>query len=112
MSSARERLIELAERRSRLQTRAQAERESLAGSLARADQAAVLLLRLGGIIDELRRRPWIVAGGVALLVALRPRRALGWLIKGWSAWRMYRGAERWWRQFAARAGYSAQVRAP
>jgi len=40
---------------------------------------------------------------VALLVALRPRRALGWLMKGWSAWRLYRGAQRWWRQNVGRA---------
>ena len=98
----REQLILLAERRTRLCERAQAERESLASALERGDEAAVLLQRLRGIVDELRNRPWIVAGGVALLVALRPRRALGWLMKGWSAWRMYRGAERWWRQTVAR----------
>jgi hypothetical protein len=107
MISTRERLILLAERRALLCQRAQAERESLAAVLGRTDEAAVLLLRLRGIIDELRKQPWLVAGGVALLVALRPRRALGWLMKGWSAWRMYRGAQRWWQQFAARAGNSA-----
>lgn len=102
MSLARERLIELAERRTRLQTRAQAEREGLAAALERADQVAALVQRARAIVDQLRSQPWIVAGGVALLVALQPRRALGWLAKGWSAWRMYRGAERWWRQTVAR----------
>ena len=111
MISTREQLILLAERRALLCKRAEAERESLSAVLARTDEAAVLLLRLRGIIDELRKQPWLVAGGVAFLVGLRPQRALGWLAKGWTAWRMYRGAQRWWRQFAARAGNSAYPRA-
>ena len=100
--NARTSLIRLAERRAQLQQRASAERESLAAVMARSDEAALLLQRLRRMIDELRNRPWIVAGGVALLVALRPKRALGWLLKGWSAWRMYRGAQRWWKRFAGR----------
>jgi hypothetical protein len=102
MNATRERLIVLAERRTRLQARAQAEREGLVSVLERTDEAAVLLRRLRGIVEQLRSQPWLVAGGVALLVALRPKRALGWLMKGWSAWRMYRGAQRWWRQTVAR----------
>jgi hypothetical protein len=97
----RERLIVLAERRTRLQASAQAEREALVSVLERADETAVLLLRVRGIIDELRRHPWIVAAGVALLVALHPKRALGWFMKGWSAWRLYRSAQRWWRQYVS-----------
>jgi hypothetical protein len=103
MSAARERLIQLAERRARLQEKARAERELLAAALERGDQAVAVLQRVRALVEELRRRPWIVAGGVALLVALRPRRALGWLMKGWSAWRLYRGAQRWWRQHVDRA---------
>lgn len=103
MSAVRERLIQIAERRARLQEKARAERELLAAALERGDQAAAVLQRVRALVEELRRRPWIVAGGVALLVALRPRRALGWLMKGWSAWRLYRGAQRWWRQHVERA---------
>jgi hypothetical protein len=103
MSAARERLIRLAERRARLQEKARAERELLAAALERGDQAAAVLQRVRALAEELRRRPWIVAGGVALLIALRPSRALGWLMKGWSAWRLYRGAQRWWRQNVGRA---------
>ena len=103
MSAVRERLIQIAERRARLQEKARAERELLAAALERGDQAAAVLQRARALVEELRRRPWIVAGGVALLVALRPRRALGWLMKGWSAWRLYRGAQRWWRQHVERA---------
>ena len=103
MSATRERLILLAERRARLQEKARAEREVLAAALERGDEVASLLQRARNIVEELRRRPWIVAGAGAVLIALWPRRALGWLMKGWSAWRMYRGAQRWWRQYAGRA---------
>jgi hypothetical protein len=103
MSLARERLIRLAERRARLQAQARAEREALAAVLERGDEVASLLQRVRGIVEELRRRPWIVAGVVGVLVALRPRHALGWLMKGWSAWRLYREARRWWRQYVDRA---------
>jgi hypothetical protein len=102
VSLAREHLIRLAERRALLQARARAERESLAAVLARTDEAALLLQRARKLVDELRRQPWIVALGVGLLIALRPSRALGWLMRGWSAWRMFRGAQRWWRQFSER----------
>lgn len=71
--------------------------------LERGDEVASLLARVRGIVEQLRRRPWIVAGVVGLLVALRPRRALGWLVRGWSAWRLYREARRWWRQYVERA---------
>ena len=103
MSATRERLILLAERRARLQEKARAEREVLAAALERGDEVASLLQRARNIVEELRRRPWIVAGAVGLLFALSPRRALRWLMKGWSAWRLYRGAQRWWRQHVERA---------
>jgi hypothetical protein len=93
-------LIFLAERRALLQQRAHAERERLAAVMTRSDEATLLVRRLRRLIEEVRKRPWIVAGVGALLIALRPQRALGWLLKGWSAWRMYRGAQRWWKQFA------------
>ena len=102
MIAARERLIRLAERRARLQNHAHAEREALATMIARGDELGLLWQRAHRLLDEARRHPWIVAGGVALLVALSPRRALGWLMKGWTAWRMVRGAQRWLRQFAGR----------
>jgi len=107
MIGTRERLIRIAERRARLQERARAERESLAALIARSDEWTDVLQGARRVAEELRRQPWIVAAGVALLVALRPRRALGWLMKGWTAWRIYRGARRWYAQFAARSGHAA-----
>jgi hypothetical protein len=108
MIASRERLILLAERRARLRAKAVSERESLAVLIERSDEAGLLLQRARHLIDELRRRPWIVAGGAALLVSLRPRRALGWLMKGWSAWRLYRGAQRWWSRVAREANLPAR----
>jgi len=103
MLHARARLLELAERRSRLIERARAQREQLARSLAGTDTAADLLARAFRVVEGVLQQPLIVAAAVALLVVLRPRRALRWLMKGWSAWRLYRGAQRWWRQYAGRA---------
>ena len=103
MIPTRERLIRLAERRAQLQERARIEREALAGLIARSDEWSAVLQGARRVAGELRRQPWIVAAGVALLVALRPRRVLGWLMKGWTAWRIYRGARRWWVQFADRS---------
>ena len=103
MIAARERLIQLAERRTRLQQKAASERESLAALIERSDEAGILFQRARSLIEELRRQPWLVAGGAALLIALRPRRALRWLMKGWSAWRLYRGAQRWWGRIAREA---------
>lgn len=103
----RTRLVQLAERRARLLERAGAERESLAAMVARTDAAAGFAsgtLAAGRrMLDELRRRPLLVAASVGLLIALRPRRALAWALKGWSAWRLYRGAQRWWQRWAAAA---------
>jgi hypothetical protein len=101
----RARLLALAERRALLRTRAQQERAALASLVGRADGAAGVAVRLLSgaerVLEEIKRRPLFAAAGVALFVALRPRRALGWLAKGWSLWRLYRGAQRWWQRYAA-----------
>ncbi|MGQ0512161.1 MAG: YqjK family protein [Betaproteobacteria bacterium] len=108
----RERLLTLAGDRSRLSARAQAEREHLSTLLAPADAAASLatsLFQAGRrAADQARRRPLLVAAGVVLLVVLRPRRAVSWLARGWSLWRLYRGANGWWLRFAASTGSSSR----
>lgn len=105
---SRDRLLKLAERRTQLVERAARERETLAAFVARGDSAAQTALGVAdGVrrtMSELQRRPVLAAVLVGLLVALRPRRALGWAAKGWSAWRLYRGAQRWWRR-ASDAGF-------
>ena len=101
----RAQLLELAEHRTRLVARAQAERAALNAQLAPADAAAALatsVQRLAQrLVDEARRYPLLVVAGVALLAALRPRRAAAWLTRGWSLWRLYRGARGVWLRFSA-----------
>ena len=99
----RERLLALAERRTRLVARAQSERVTINALLAPADAAASLgtsLFRIARSVGEqARQHPLGVVAGVALLVALRPKRAIIWLSRGWSLWRLYRGARGWWLRF-------------
>ncbi len=101
----RERLLALAEHRARLAARAQAERATLAALLAPADGASALAMTLLRTVrramEAAQRQPLIAIAGVALLAALRPRRALTWLARGWSLWRLYHGARGWWLRFAA-----------
>ena len=83
----------LAERRERLIAQAAAQRSALAQNiepwrrpLARVDQGLAVLRKI-------KRHPAWIAGGVALLTALRPGRvrAAGigkWLTRGWATWQM------------------------
>lgn len=82
-----ERLLELATRRGELTARIAMQREAIAANtypleilLTGADQAAAG-------VDWLKRRPAIIAGAVALLVALRPGRLLRWGQRGILLWR-------------------------
>jgi hypothetical protein len=99
----REQLLALAERRAQLVARAGSERAAIDALLAPADAAATLaasLVRAARSAQEMaQRHPLSVVAGVALLVALRPRRAAVWLSRGWSLWRLYRGARGWWLRF-------------
>ncbi|MFZ3175198.1 MAG: YqjK-like family protein [Thiobacillus sp.] len=88
-----EKLIRLAERRERLIAQAAAQRSALAQNiepwrrpLTRVDQGLAVL-------RNIKRHPAWIAGGVALLTALRPNRVrvagIGkWLTRGWATWRM------------------------
>ena len=112
----RERLLALAERRARLVVHAQAERATISRLLAPADAAASLgisLCRLAGdLVNRARQYPLGVIAGAALLVALRPKRAIAWLSRGWSLWRLYRGARGWLLRFessSAAAGAPRQA---
>ena len=111
MIGTRTQLIRLAERRQRLVEEARAERETLARVLRRTDEATALLERVRGIAlqlrDGLRNNLWLLGAVAGLVLALRARRALGLAMKGWSAWRMYRSALRWWRAFEARDAEAA-----
>jgi uncharacterized MAPEG superfamily protein len=93
-------LLALAEHRTRLVARARDERTTLDSMLAPVDAAAALAGSVkrvaGGLAEQAARYPWFVAAGIALLAALRPKRAASWLARGWSLWRLYRGAQGMW----------------
>jgi len=113
----RARLLALAENRTRLVARAQAEREAISGLLAPADAASSMALAVYNlarrVLQEAREHPLIaIAGGVAL-AALRPRRAIAWIAKGWSLYRMYRSLLPVWQRFAAGAAtHGGRTRRP
>ncbi len=106
----RARLIALAERRALLLHRAQSERETVAALVSRADAALAWVDKGRRVLQELGRHPLIIVAAVALVVALRPRRALKWLASGWSLWRLYRQARLWSQRLDAVLG--APVRRP
>jgi len=113
----RERLLALAEHRTRLALRAESERAELSAMLAPADAAAALAASVArvasGLAEQAARYPWIVVAGVALLAALRPRRAMSWLTRGYSMWRLYRGAQGVWQRFSgARMHAAARTEPP
>ena len=101
----RERLLALAEHRTRLAARAESERATINKLLAPADAAASLAISLFAVARtvqaQAQRYPLAAAAVMALLVALRPKRAITWLSRGWSLWRLYRGARGWWLRFEA-----------
>jgi hypothetical protein len=81
-------LAALRERRRRLLAQADEERASLAASLARADAASAWLNTGLAMFAGARRHPVLVAGAAAVLLALRPRLTMRWLLRAWSLWRV------------------------
>ena len=87
-------LLELAERRAMLVSRAAAQRRELAqalapwrGPLTVVDQGVAALRYLG-------RHPALLAGVAVGVAVLRPRRVFGWLRGGWLVWRMAAAVKR------------------
>lgn len=82
------RLIELAERRERLTAKIELQRGELSRHVA--PWKGVLSVADKGVeaVRYLRQHLGLVAGAVGFFVALRPRRALAWLRRGWWAWKM------------------------
>ena len=107
----RERLLALAEHRARLVARAQSERESVSRLLAPTDAmsalAATVFQTVRRIFHEARQYPLLAIAGGVILAAMRPRRAVGWIAKGWSLYRLYRTLAPVWQRFAPTTGVHA-----
>ncbi|BCB27731.1 hypothetical protein SKTS_26170 [Sulfurimicrobium lacus] len=82
------RLIELAERRERLVAKIAAQRGELARHVVPLKGVFAVADKGVAAVRFLQRHPGLVAGAVGLFVALRPRRALAWLGRGWSLWKL------------------------
>ncbi|MGH8676598.1 MAG: YqjK family protein, partial [Burkholderiales bacterium] len=72
----RDRLIALGQHRARLVERARVEREHFDALVARIESALSWVDVVQNGLGEVRRHPLLLLAGVALLVALRPRRAM------------------------------------
>src|SRR5258706_332252 len=56
------------------------------------------------IFREARKYPLLALAGGVVLAAMRPRRAIGWIARGWSLYRLYRSLAPVVQRFAASAG--------
>lgn len=83
----------------------------MAVHLARADSALAWIGRGRAALEELRRRPLLLAAVALLALLWRPRRVLKLFASGWSAWQLYRRALRWWGRFGPLVGTDAAHRA-
>lgn len=81
-----ERLIELAVQRERLVARIAVQRGELAARLGPVRGACAVADKGVAAVRYLQRHPVLVAGSVAVTVALRPRSAFAWLRRGWFVW--------------------------
>lgn len=107
----RDRLIALSQQRARLVGRARVERAHLGAVAARIESTFWWVDAAHRGVDGVRRHPLLLAAGIVLLVALRPRGAVKLLASSWSLWRVYQGARRLWTVAAAlAAGAAAQNR--
>lgn len=84
------RLEQLAARRAQLQAQASAQRAILAQQLQRWRPPLALADRGIACARAAARHPLLIAAAAVLLVAWRPRRALGLVQYGWMAWQLLR----------------------
>jgi hypothetical protein len=96
----RERLIVLREQRHRLVVLAAGERESLGALVDRSYVLDRWMQLANRFAAEVRKHPGWVLAAVAVLVALRPKRALSWAVKGWSLYQLYRRGSSLWARMS------------
>lgn len=87
-----DRIEQLHRRRERLVLMAAAQRDAVARDFRPLQRPFAIADRGIDAVHYLRAHPGFVVAGVVVLVALRPRRALTWVSRGFAAWRTYRWA--------------------
>jgi hypothetical protein len=85
-----DRQIELRLRQAELVARSGALRSSLGEQAQALEHPLALADRVRDAFRWLTANPLWLAGIAAVPVVMRPRRALGWAIKLWGAWRLWR----------------------
>lgn len=86
------RLIELAQRRARLQAQAEAQRRALAEQLAPLDKGLHWADRAREAAQWLGRHTHVIAAAALVVALLRPRRTLRWCRRGFVTWQFLRRA--------------------
>jgi len=97
----RARLLALHARRGELTSRAAVERDRMAGLLDRTDAAGVWLNAASRLGAEAGRHPLLLVAVAAFVFALRPQRILGWLLRGWSLYQIYKRGLAVWQGIAS-----------
>ncbi|MCU0804552.1 MAG: YqjK-like family protein [Burkholderiales bacterium] len=87
-----DRIGELQRRRDRLVLLAAAQRDAVARDFRPMERPLAIADSVVDGVQYLRAHPGFVIAGVAVIVALRPRRAFAWAQRGFAAWRTYRWA--------------------
>jgi hypothetical protein len=83
--------ILLARRRERLVRRSTHLRGTVATELQALQPALSWVDRIQDAWLWLRANPLVAVAGVAAVAVSRPRRALGWGLRAWSAWKLVQG---------------------
>lgn len=98
----REKLLALREQRAQLVAKAETQRDSLQVLIARAERATLWFDQGRALLGRLLAHPVWIAGGIALFVALRPRKALKWFATGIYVWRNWKSLRTWLERFSPR----------
>jgi hypothetical protein len=77
-------------RQRQLVARSQSLRERLAQDSVALQRPLALADQVRGGARWLLLRPWWIAAAAALPIVWRPRRAMGWGLKLWGGWRLWR----------------------
>jgi hypothetical protein len=86
--------IQLAARRAELMNRASAQREELSQAFEHLRAPLTLADKGMSALRFIAQHPLILAGALALAVAVKPKRWLFVLENGWLAWRIAKAAKR------------------
>lgn len=87
-------LLELAERRAMLVSRAAAQRKELAQALTPWHGPLAVVDRGVSVFRYLRQHPALLAGAMVGVAVLRPKRVFSLVRSGWVAWRMAMAVKR------------------